>query len=82
MGIETFLLIKNNQCYRYANAVLEIAKDLSRAWPLLTIFKAVPRPARSFIYRLLGRNRYISLGKKDTCRVPSKAVRSRLMGVE
>lgn len=80
-GIETVLLIKNDQCFAFSDAALEITKDLAGLWFLFTIFRFVPRPFRDAIYKLLARNRYKLFGKKATCMVPSKEHRSRFVGI-
>jgi len=81
LGIETVLLIKNDQCFVFSDAALEITKDLTGLWFLFTIFRFVPRPFRDAIYKLLARNRYKLFGRKNTCMVPSKEQRSRFVGI-
>jgi predicted DCC family thiol-disulfide oxidoreductase YuxK len=81
VGVDTFLLIKNDQCFVFSSAALEIAKDLTGMWYLCKIFKVVPEPVRDFFYKLFARYRYTLFGKKETCMVPSKEVRSRFIGI-
>src|SRR5687768_2330579 len=42
-GPGTILLIRNNKVYERSSAALEIARELSGAWPALYIFKIVPK---------------------------------------
>jgi predicted DCC family thiol-disulfide oxidoreductase YuxK len=81
VGIDTFLLIKNDQCFVFSNAALEIAKDLTGYWYLFNIFKIFPAFIRDFFYKLFGRNRYTIFGREDTCMVPTDDVRSRFVGL-
>lgn len=82
VGIDTFLLIKNDQCFVFSGAALEITKDLTGFWYFFNVFKLVPGPIRDAIYKMFARNRYKLFGKKDTCMVPSKEVRSRFVGIK
>ncbi len=81
VGIDTFLLIKNDQCFVFSSAALEIAKDLSGLWYTFNILKFVPRIIRDFIYKQFARNRYTLFGRQETCMVPTKRVKSRFIGI-
>lgn len=81
-GIDTFLLIKKDQCFVFSSAALEITKDLTGLWYLFNILKLVPRPIRDAIYKVFARNRYKLFGRKDSCMVPSEEVRSRFVGIK
>ena len=79
VGFDTFLLIKNNECYYRTDAALEITKDLSGLWFLFRVFKLCPRPIRDYFYRLLARNRYSIFGKTDACMIPTAEVESKFL---
>lgn len=79
VGVDTFLLIKNNQCYVRTNAALEITKDLDGYWKWMRLFRIVPRPIRDFFYRLFARNRYALFGRTDACIVPSDEIKDRFL---
>jgi len=81
VGFDTFLLIKNNKCYLWTDAALEITRDLTGFWRVLIIFKIIPRPIRDYFYRLFARNRYALFGRKESCMVPSDDVKSRFVGI-
>lgn len=81
LGMDTFLLIKNDRCYLRTDAALEIAKDLSGYWYLFGAAKIIPRPLRDFFYRVFARHRYRLFGKKDVCMVPTDEVRGKFVGV-
>jgi len=81
VGIDTFLLIKNEKCYVFSNAALEIAKDLTGYWYFFNAFKVLPTFIRDFFYKLFARYRYFLFGKEDTCIVPTDNMRSRYVGI-
>ncbi|PLW84417.1 thiol-disulfide oxidoreductase [Kineobactrum sediminis] len=82
VGLDTLLLIKNDRCYVFSDAALEIARDLTGLWFLFNVVRIVPRPIRDAVYRLIARNRYKLFGRTDVCMVPSKEVRSRFVGIK
>ncbi|WP_404377515.1 thiol-disulfide oxidoreductase DCC family protein [Vreelandella aquamarina] len=82
VGMDTLVLIKNDECYVLSDAALEIAKDLKGPWRLCYALKIVPRPIRDAAYKLFARNRYKLFGKRDVCMVPSAEVKSRFVGIE
>lgn len=81
VGMDTFLLIKNGNCFKYSSAALEITKDLSGAWFLFLVFKIVPAKVRDYFYKVFARNRYNLFGRKDICMVPTKELKSRFIGI-
>lgn len=79
VGFDTFLLIKNNECFLRTNAALEIVKDFNGAWSLLRVLKIIPRPIRDYFYRLFARNRYAIFGKADYCRTPTPEIKGKFL---
>lgn len=77
VGIDTFLLVKDDQCYLFSSAALEITKSLTGYWYLFNVFKIIPAPIRDFFYKLFARNRYALFGRTDSCMVPTKEVLAR-----
>lgn len=64
--------------YSQSEAVLQILRRLGGIWALLSAYGGVPVAFRDVIYRVVARNRYHILGKRDRCRLPSEQERSRL----
>lgn len=79
VGFDTFLLIKNNQCYFRTDAAFQITKDLSGLWYLFQVLKVVPRPFRDYFYRLFARNRYQIFGKNEQCIVPTPELKNKFL---
>lgn len=79
VGGDTFLLIKNGQCFDRTDAALEICRDLTGLWFLFRVFKIFPRSFRDYFYRLFARNRYTLFGRRQECMIPSPEVRDRFI---
>jgi predicted DCC family thiol-disulfide oxidoreductase YuxK len=80
VGLDTLLLIKNGRCFIWSDAALEICKDLSGWWHLLSIFNIIPGPIRDFCYRFFAKNRYKLFGKRAECMLPNEDVKERFIG--
>lgn len=79
VGVDTLLLIKNEQCYERTDAVIEITRDLTGLWHMLRIFKVLPRSFRDYFYRLFARNRYKLFGRREHCMIPTADIRNRFI---
>ena len=78
-GVDSVVLIENDQAYTKSTAALRIAKRLYRLWPLCYLLIVVPKPFRDSVYELIARNRYKWFGKKDICKLPSEKDRARFL---
>lgn len=65
--------------YDQSDAVLAICRQLGGGWQLLSLLRYVPRFIRNPIYRQVAQNRYSVLGKRETCRIPNEAEKSRFL---
>jgi predicted DCC family thiol-disulfide oxidoreductase YuxK len=74
--LDTVLLLQCDQLLQKSDAALEITRQLDGPWPLLMIFKIVPRALRDAVYSWISRNRYRWFGKQDECRIPTPDVRA------
>jgi predicted DCC family thiol-disulfide oxidoreductase YuxK len=61
------------------DASLEIYRRLGGMWRLLALFRYVPRSIRTPAYRVIARNRYRWFGRRDACRFPTAAERTRFL---
>ncbi len=75
----TIILLQQSQLYYRSDAILEIIRQLKVPWPLLYVFKIVPRFARDGLYNLVSKNRYQWFGKRNTCRIPSSKERAQFL---
>lgn len=65
--------------YQRSTAALEIAKDLSGGYSLLSNFSFLPEGFRDGIYNLIARNRYNWFGKKDACMIPTPELKAKFL---
>jgi predicted DCC family thiol-disulfide oxidoreductase YuxK len=65
--------------YRKSTAALEISKDLSGGYSLLSYFSFLPEGFRDSIYDLIANNRYKWFGRKDSCMIPTPELRSKFL---
>lgn len=77
--LDSLVLIKGDKVFVKSNGALEIARDLNGLWPFFYIFKLIPYPIRDIIYNLVARYRYRFFGKTDTCRYPTKELKTRFL---
>ena len=61
--LDSIMLICQGKVLLRSDAVLAIARGLRFPWPLLTVFRIVPRPIRDGAYRIFARNRYRWFGQ-------------------
>ena len=76
---ESILLITKQGILYESDAALTIARHLSGAWPMLYVFKILPRFIRDSIYKWIARNRYRFFGKKNACWIPTPELRGRFL---
>ena len=79
-GLDTVILMENEQVYLRSTAVLRILLQLGGHWTALAIFASViPRVVRDMIYDLVAKNRYRVFGKYETCRIPTAEEKARFI---
>lgn len=79
LDTDSIILIANNKAYVKSTAALHIAKDLKGGWPLLYGFMIIPTFVRNWVYDFVARNRYKWYGKKDSCMIPSPALKDKFL---
>jgi predicted DCC family thiol-disulfide oxidoreductase YuxK len=77
--IQTLMLVDGDQVWTKSDAVLEVLSRLDGGWQLLGAFKAMPLPVRDWAYSEFARQRFILFGRRDTCMLPTPAVRERFI---
>jgi len=77
--LSTIILIQNTTVFQQSDAVLEIVKRLRLVWPVLYIFKIVPRFIRDAVYSAIAKRRYKLFGKKDVCMIPTDDNKARFL---
>ncbi len=75
-----YVITPENVLLQESTAIIHLGFLLGGWWKFLSaLARVVPRPLRDVIYRLIARNRYRWFGKKESCRIPSEAERSRFL---
>ncbi|CAN5901554.1 thiol-disulfide oxidoreductase DCC family protein [soil metagenome] len=78
-NMNSFVLIQDNKAYTRSTAALFVAKKLKGITKLLYGFIIVPAFIRNAVYDLIAKNRYKWFGKKDSCMIPTQALKSRFL---
>jgi len=77
---DTFVLIRDKQCYVMSTAALKVAEELSLPWSWMRVFLLLPKVLRDPFYRLFGRYRYRLFGKSEVCQLPEERLIQRFVG--
>lgn len=78
-GSTTVVLIADGTAHIRSDAALRIAARMDGLWPVLGVFRIVPRPLRDWVYDVVARNRYRWFGRTPCCMVPSPELRERFL---
>lgn len=76
--LESVVLIKNNQAITHSDATLEIFLDFPGFWPLLYVFKFIPKSIRNRAYRIMANNRRV-LPSAKVCVYPTETQRGKFL---
>jgi predicted DCC family thiol-disulfide oxidoreductase YuxK len=66
----TFLVLDRGQQFTQSDGSIHIIAAMGGLWRLVVVARAIPRPWRDWLYRLLARNRYRWFGRRSTCYLP------------
>jgi predicted DCC family thiol-disulfide oxidoreductase YuxK len=75
----TIVVIQDGRALERSDAVLAIARRMRVPWPVLGVFRLLPRGLRDVLYRFVARNRYRWFGRADACMVPTPELRQRFL---
>lgn len=77
--LKGIVLVDAEGVWQSSTAALRIASRLRRPWSWLRHFLWVPTWVREPVYGLIARNRYRWFGREEACRMPTPALRRRLL---
>lgn len=77
--LNTIYFFENGKMTKKSEAVLSIAKYLSKPISFVQFLMFVPENILNMGYDFVAKNRYTIMGKKDTCRMVTKEERSRFL---
>lgn len=78
-SFNSFILYNAGKVYTKSGGALQVAKQLSGAWPLLYIFIILPSIIRDGVYNIIAGNRYKWFGKKEACWIPSPELKIKFL---
>lgn len=76
---DSIIVIVDGTALERSDAALAIAAGLRFPWPILCVFRVIPRRLRDGLYRLIARSRHAWLGSSDACMVPTPELRARFL---
>lgn len=76
---KTFVLVAEGRPFVRSDAAIRVAAYLRGAWKALGLIGALPRPIRDWGYDVVANNRYRWFGRKESCMVPTPALRARFI---
>lgn len=77
---QTNLVIIDGVGYTRIDSLIATMRELGRPWRAAVVLKLLPAAVRDWLYTRIARNRYALFGKRESCEIPSPALRSRLIG--
>jgi len=78
-GIDSFVLWSGPRVFTRSAAALRIAMALGWPWRALGVLLVLPRPLRDAAYDFVARRRYRWYGRRESCRMPTPALRARFL---
>lgn len=76
---ETLIVISNGMVLKRSQAVFLICNQLDFPWPLIGIFRIIPKFISDFVYDRIAKSRYSVFGKKDVCIMPTEDIKDRFI---
>ena len=76
----TIYYFEDGKLYEKSKAILYILKHISPKYKRLAhVLLLIPNGIRNFVYAIVSKYRYNILGKKETCRIPTKEESARFI---
>ena len=81
LDLSTVVYVLDGNLYTHSTAISLLLRHHARpGWAFLGVLLAViPKPLRDFGYRVVARNRYKWFGHKETCLMPTPALKARFI---
>ena len=76
---DSIVLVQDGTLYFRSDAALRIARGLTFPWPLLSVFRVVPRFVRDGVYDFIAARRYRWFGRREVCLVPTPDLKRRFL---
>lgn len=76
---DSVVLVTGENVYTHSTAALHVFRLLGMPWNSLYAFVIVPAFIRNGVYNFISKNRYKWFGKRNDCRIPTKAEHERFI---
>ncbi|MBK9422869.1 MAG: DUF393 domain-containing protein [Bacteroidetes bacterium] len=76
---DSVVLLTGEKVYTHSTAALHVFRILGMPWKVLYVFIIVPAFIRNGIYNFIAANRNKWFGKRNECRIPTKAEEERFI---
>jgi len=77
---ETNLVLIDGKANIKFDSFLAVCEALGWPWRAALVLRLLPRGLRDWLYDRIAKNRYAVFGKRESCEIPSGALRERLIG--
>ena len=77
--LSTVVLVESRQVSVRSTAAISIVARLGMPWTLCRALLVIPRPVRDLVYDWVARHRHALFGTRESCRVPTAALRARFL---
>lgn len=79
IGAPSVFFAEDGRVSRRSTAALRVLRALG--WPYAALYPLmlIPAPLRDLVYDLAARNRYRLFGRRETCMLPTPAIRDRFL---
>lgn len=78
--LHSIIALDSGTFYERSDAAMKIAAGLAQPWPMLGVFRILPRFLRDWVYDLIANNRYKMFGKMESCMIPTPELKGRFVG--
>ncbi|MBU6375530.1 MAG: DUF393 domain-containing protein [Bdellovibrionales bacterium] len=79
LDLDTVILASAGRTDDRSTAVLRTLISVGGLWKIAAIFLLIPKFIRDTVYRAVALNRYSWFGKRETCRLPTREERGRIL---
>ena len=79
-GYETIIVLDGEQTLKRSNAALRLFEHMSQPWPRIAwLVRRLPSGPLDAIYRLVAKNRFTFLGRRDECMLLTESEQRRFI---
>lgn len=78
--IDSIILYEPGVSYEIkSTAALKVMQNFGGLWQITQLAYILPESIRNYIYEYIAKNRYKWFGKKETCRIPTFALKAKFL---